>query len=1147
MSAFPFQRKNNLCRLFYAVCWKHAGLLFLINAVIFPCDLLSQENSKASDQALVVVSTDKAPVGKVHLVYSQNTETEKDSDIIEVNPAGQVVYAVQAPISASSLQLSWKSSGAVKISVTDIGSAESIQLGFTVLWDEQADTGDEMKDRTADVSWYLGRMLDRRKWSLPHPTANNILFICFRPGLDQRVRISNVTLLGQLIKPITPFEPQYSFKSTVTAEGPFAILSWTPSSAASRTWWPRTKLPLGQAVTFCDIPFVASSTVLGKGCGSAGINVNQKAGLLHFAHVAGNGIAEGQSWVATYLIEYADGTTEPIFCNLEWNCGVYDIGWRKSGMGNSTWWGPPSFAWAKAHYLPDGQRGAFWNAVYVASYVNPHPEKIIQRIIAYSAPERPSFALIGVTLTKPEDAVLGLVEPSEAVFRPNERLSVNVMIWRADFSKSLPSGALAAVQGQKRTPLVPVTLREGGSLAFGRSTVLPSDFKVEPGPVRLVYGAAGKDLASSSLLGWMPPASSADKPFHLSMIAGGRESRAEWERIRRLGYDAVKIHMNWIDTEPQPGHFVWDEWSRNFDRIRSERLSISLRNHIFPDSQPWLKDKVSFLSQSKDGTLTKIADPADPNFVEAITRHYAGVAAFASQYPSVISINANYGLNDFSIGNSGVLYAGEKYDLPSFHQSLESNFTLEEVNKRTGKQFTSWKEIVPKAIVDDASGFLMAEFARHRLQQTSRLQRQVSEAIRAGGYKGQQTFNVQFPLTQHRGRLPVEEYLRIGRDLPPASLFHETSDRYCISFEYWLMAKRTFGLPYGDEGCLTPPSEEQNSIAYQWMLRMQCWDALYCQWNSGIPAAQNVAWLKPYFQMINNSEYLPDRFSLALSFDSVLEESRADLMESSPHSMGMNHYGLANTLLAANLHPNRYGLDRFPETFEKLDPVLLDDVNRFITDDFAAQLERYIRQGGTFVVTPDTDKLRDRAFLKRFGIALNELPSGTKIIIGEKQFILPGGAFSIDGKELTRLALWENGSAAAVEKKIGNGKLVVFGRTWNQDSFDINLPDPYVDWIRSTLGELGKFEPNVLCNDPAVNVTPYRAPGGGILLFAFNPTAAPKSVSISVRQQLLNGANVSYDIGRGMALDLRTDGTYGTVTTDLAPLSSTIIRFTQKP
>ena len=116
-----------------------------------------------------------------------------------------------------------------------------------------------------------------------------------------------------------------------------------------------------------------------------------------------------------------------------------------------------------------------------------------------------------------------------------------------------------------------------------------------------------------------------------------------------------------------------------------------------------------------------------------------------------------------------------------------------------------------------------------------------------------------------------------------------------------MLAARTLNLPYGDEGNQPPPTYEHNVLSYQWMAMMQCYDALYCQWFGGRPAAQNIAWLKPYYKLLFNAEYLPDPVALAVSLDTGFAET-PEVFRRGLHQTTSAHYSLANLLRVLNIN-----------------------------------------------------------------------------------------------------------------------------------------------------------------------------------------------------------------------------------------------------
>ncbi|NLX07782.1 MAG: hypothetical protein GXY33_21800 [Phycisphaerae bacterium] len=1093
---------------------------------------------------------DENETGGVYRVGLENGQAD-ETGTVTVRPGGRAIYAMRGPLNAHGMGLHWRSHGAIKLSAVQLGTAETIELGETLLWDQSPDQSPELKNRGVSLSQFVSRYAEYRKWPLPHQTADNIFFIRFEPATDQEIAVADLKLTGSPLAPIKPFEPATTLETSIEESNGRLLLGW---DGPSNDWWGGDRLTAGQTIELAGVPFRISPTVVNNDRPSVALPVNRQAGLLHFAHCAGPGIPSDQPWLATYLIVYDDDTTEPVFCVLRWNCGVYDSAWLARGMADHTWWGPPGFTWAKPHYLPKPglSRGVFWNTVYVARVANPHPQKTIRRIIAAAPPHQTDFAVLGVTLASPRESYVGLIEPDEATFTQDQTVRAEVMSWRADTEIS-PNTEILLNKGANGVACDESSLSWHGP--FGRTAIQlePADLKnVPPGPVRFVCSALNDTkphppvVAQSSLLGLMPAPRDTDQPCYLSMIGGGFESRSEFERMRRLGYDAIKTQMGWEQVEPQPNSFDWTRWQQAFEEIHEQGLAVSIRNHFSIPS--WLKDNISYTKATSTGHASEDAghvDLPDPAWTDAVSRYYGAVAAFAAQYPFVISINANYGLRN-QAGAKGLLYCGD-HQMEAFRQFLSQRYSLEEINRKTGMDFADLNAISPKTVLADTSDFLLSNYLRSHDEQTAAVQRAVVQAIRQAGNKTHLAFNTAMHAQWHRmGGSSLDRYIRLGLDYPPASPFHETSDRYGLSFFKWLAAKRTFDLPYGDEGNQNPPTYEHNVRAYQWMMMMQCWDALYCQWYGGRPGSQNIAWLKPYYRLIYNAEYLPDPFGLAFSFESSCQEGRSVLTADNPHQPIMSHYGLANTLRACNLSADRYVIDRFPETDRDAPKLVIDDISRYLSSDFADRLEAHVRAGGTFVASGETDILNDHAFLKRFGLNLADLPTETRMILDGTPTALPGRKWRIEGDALETLAQWETGEPAVAALPVGQGRFVIFAKAWTQDDYDINLPDSYLDFCRNTLCRLGNFVPAVQTDTVNADATAYRTRDGDILVHVFNKRAEPVRTAVRIAKHLLPQQPIAADLNTALAPDhhlaVEDAGNSWMIDTRIDPLYSTVIR-----
>jgi hypothetical protein len=1075
----------------------------------------------------------------VMLVFSTQTREEKGTFRIE--RGGSAVFGIEVPLNATDLVLHLKSTGAVKVSISQPGTAESIELGFTLVWEEDLDKDAIPHGHELSLDDFIMRWPKRKNLRYSYLTCNNLYFIQIHPSANQEVVVESVRISGAVPIDLPIPKPNTLIKTRSVTKGIFTLQEWNHPVSAKK-WWGQKSLPAGKETVLAEIPFKVSPLVPDENEKSLAVEVGQKAGLIHLVHTADQP-QNGRDWVASYTLEYEGGARETLFVNLGWNCGTYSgVAWTDATIAR-TWWGPPGFPAAKVHYLSQPGLGGGWNGVYVTTYRNPHPEKVVKRLTVTST-KAGSFALLGLTLTAPETSFIGLVEPEEAVLYPERKTRISAMVWSAIPFQNLKSGTLYLTKPGKKSLLGKIQAVSKGSFGFGKMEVVPSKELMCPGPVTLEFEAAGRILARSSLLGWMPARSPSDQPYAFTMISSGREPRGELERIRRLGFDAVKALMGWREVEPEPGTFTWEKWKNFLTRIHREGLMVEFRNRdkVLPE---WLGKKVSRAVCINTGELAKEVELTDPDYLEAIIRYYREVARFASKYPYVRSLNTSYMTHSYA-GLNGMLYCGPDRQIQEFQKYLQSHFSLGEIRSRTKLNISRWNEIAASKILEDQTGFLFVQFVRFHNETAGDLQRKVVQGIRQAGYPGHLTFNVAYHYQiQRLAGFPFDQYLQMGREYPPLSPFHETSDRYCLSFSKWLAAKRTFNLPYGDEGGQNPPTYEQNVRAYQWMLMMQCWDAIYCQWWNGIPASQNIAWLKPYYDLVYRSEYLPDPFSLTLSFESGFEEAWSMFQNKNKHGPAMSHFGLVIALRTMNFNADRYVMDRFPETDNRPSKLWIDDVSRYIDDSFANRIEKYMKNGGTFLATWETDRLRQGAFLKRFGVTVEPVNVTTSFLVNGRSVNLPGAKFKILGDGINSLGQWTNGSIAVGARKVGRGQLVIMGTGWNQESFENNLPEPFLKYLSSMLGRLGSFRPNVVCNKIDINVTPYRTPSGSILVLVFNNSPATQSVEVSLRKDLLPilPKVKVLDLGTDGDLNVRESGGYWRVTTSVAPIHSTLLEF----
>lgn len=1051
--------------------------------------------------------------GSVQLLVLENGSRAGDGTL-RIAPGGRALFGVRGPLNLKGHKLEYRSSGPLKITGIQPGNAETIRLGEVLQWDIPSPGLAEFKPRSVSLGELVTRNQNQRGWNHPHLSADNVFFFTVTPAAGEEIRFGSPVLSGSPLRPLKPFIPAARAASQLIPSGGNAMLAWkTP--AAGRGWFRSTEAPFrsGERRVFGGVPYTFSPTLLGPELPSLSIPVGEAAGTIRFLHTAGPQEKDSSPLAAAWLIVYEDGTAEPLFAVLRWNCGVWSDGYLPRGSADFTWWGPPGFTHGEAHRMPRPPLGVTWDALYTTAILNPHPEKKIRELIACQMPgDKRNFALLGVTFERPENSRIALVEPDEATFEPGKPLGVTVMEYAA-----LPAA------GTEQT--VPVTLeRKGGNsiragkvkLAVrgrflgGRASVTPAGM---PGPVRITAGNA-----ASSLLGLMPEPAAGDKPFHLTMIAGGGEPRGDFERIRRLGYDSVKIHLPWVENEP--GKVEWPGWRERIGRIAGEGLKIGFRNHIGRAQPGYVKKQAAYLKKHVPGQPPQPLpepDPADPLYRGSVTTYYRETAKLANEFPeTVFSINANYGirsglgLRELSVGD---------VTMRNFRRALAGEFTPGELGRRLGRPLSGWDAVTPELVMADTSRTLLPRLVRMNMRDLGTLQRDVAAAIRETGCRAHLTFNVPFHPTEHKLLgLNTTEYLKLSREFAPGSIFHETSDRYCLSFVKWLLAKRTMNLPYGDEGNQPPPTYEHNILSYQWMAMMQCYDALYCQWFGGRPAAQNIAWLKPYYKLLYNAEYLPDPVALAFSLDTGYAES-PDIFPRGVHQTTLAHYSLANLLRELNINADRYMVDRFPEYDRNVKcRLMIDDITRDVSPEFGDRIEAFIRNGGTFLASLDTDKLNNHAFFRRFGIET-----------------APDGTLSGKGVTLTK------GIRTVAEKAVGKGKVMILAGSWRTGNWDPGEPEPYLSFARNLLLRAGAFRPLVKTDAPGVFATPYRTQEGDVIVQLLNITAVPREVRFSVDATLVPHAEF-FDHGSGTLLPAAGRDGYLSASTGVGALGSTLIR-----
>lgn len=1075
-------------------------------------------------------------LGKMLILHSENAEQGEDG-VWSIREGGRLIAAVETAVTTRAQTLKWQSQGALRIRMTVPGSSESLQLSDNVIFDQPGDKGiADFAERKAWLEPTLLRFNDQRQWNLPHFTTSGLFFFEIAPAETQPqtpVRVSDVQLWGHAMKAPQPFRASAAVDAAAGDYGSngMAALSWPVPEKAGRVLehadrWPE---PEQESAVLDGVPYHFNSTVLSPECPSVELRIGQYAGMFHLLHVAGAQPKDGvySELVAGYLVVYEDGTTAPAMATLRWNCGVYAAGdydrygFMSAGPGqgnaSATWWGPPRFGWANALYLQRPRYGFQWNAFYAMNLRNPHPEKRVRSLIAYQFPgDKRQFALVALTLRKPESTVIGLAEPECAALPDSRSAGVNFYEYRANAVPGVAEYPVEMVKSEQvRQEVGRVIIRREGRLGAGHTDIAVDSSSLDVGPAVI---AAGEMRSSRISLMGVP---SEDNPFYYMMIAGGHEHFAEFDRIARVGFDAVKVHIGWkLNDSGEPD---FSQWPQRFERIGRAGLKVAIRNLFalpeelrarIPRTKVWRNGKVSV----NDSPFN--VDTSNPFYRERLVDYYRRVGQLAAASPNVIGINANYGQQG-RIGEMRVVFSDTL--LEQLAEYLERTTTIEEFNRKSGLSLKSFHEITPQMINGNAA--LFAAYSRANEETGNQLIGDIAAAIRSTGCNAHLTFNVNFhPIENKLSGQTFAEYLRLGVKYPPASLFHETSERYNISFLKWLCAKRTFDLPYGDEVGQPPPTYEHAVLGYMWMGMFQCFESNYCQWWGGRPATQNLAQLKGFHKLLYEAQYLPDPVTLALSLETGHEEVAAT-NRYPLHTRTFAHYGLVNTLRELNINPDRAMIDDFPEKDAEVSSrLLIDDHTRHMPADFADRIEKFIRDGGVYLASAhDTD----RSFLARFGLEVTG--TDTK------------GIAQIEGADEYHGRLFP-----VAEKRVGSGQIVVMRRSWVQ-SWDPGRPENERKEMLAMLKRLGAFEPLVQCSYPTVYVTPYRTANGDLLISCINVNAGDKAVSVSFVRNLVGGEQLKVrDLNTGLWLPVtEEDGRYAVKTT-IPALNTTVLRVTSR-
>lgn len=1038
-----------------------------------------------------------APVRKIadaHLVYESGTVQTPDG-IRSIAPGGKVVFGIEGEGNMRNITLRFPAEGAIKVTAVQLDHNEPAINGEALLWDE-IPPQPGLHERVIAPGSFLTRYPQPRKWEYPLVTLSAIFFVTVEPADGQTVRLGKMTLHASAMIPAEILAGRSS-RSSFDSQG---ILN--PAERGVAVSLGGKQLPLTSGDRFAG-DFIASPHLLAGSDTAFSFAVNRTISAIDLIHAAGRQSKDDDAVPAAYQLVYEDGSTATNFVTLRWNSGVYHSDFLPRGNADYTWWGPVEFPRCEAISFPAGSYGELYCAVYKTRLLNPHPDRKVRMLTLYRMPGNSAeFLLLAARLRAPGETLLGTAEPREMALTPGRKVPTAFYAWSPD-GLGLPSDKCPAFlqRGNQKVPVGNLSFTRNGNFSFASlNWDVPTEEKFAPGPGRLVAGGI-----TTPLLGIMP---AEKQSFHYSMICGPNESLADFERMHRLGFDTVKLVIPW--SEATPGTVNFPNSDRYLKRIRTAGLQFSIRNHIrFKKGPDSFAERAVFQKRYEPGKSVEERpqiDPADPWTVERIVNLYRETARFARDNHAV-SINANYGLRP----ETGLRHIdmGDA-SLAMFRKHLARQCSPEKIRAATGRDNATAETVEPLDLYHDKSGFLLKEYLMMHHKNLAAAQRAVMKAIRDENYKGHLVANVSFhPIEQKLIGANTGAYLALSKEFAPAALYHETSDRYSLSFVKYLASKRTFDLPYGDEGCLTPPPDRQNRIAYIWMATMQSFDSLCCQWFGGKPGMLNVAAIKPFHAMLYKAEYLPDDFMLALSLDSGFAEA-PETVRSTLHGRTGSHYGLINTLRELNLNADRYWIDEFP----KLDKngrhkLMIDDISRSLSPQFADRIEQFIRNGGVFLASSETDMLNDFAFLKRFHIDPAQVPAGK-----------------------------------VIRQTVGKGKLIFRNAKWDTGRWDPGLPEKKRQELFKLITESGEFSPNVKSDRATICVTPYRAENGDLLLQVVNTGSVPAQTQISWRKSLAPDGPV-FDHASGEHLSAFTQNEYRCATVKVEPQNQTVIRMTR--
>ena len=794
---------------------------------------------------------------------------------------------------------------------------------------------------------------------------------------------------------------------------------WTDQGDNDLRRFPRGRQEfLGVPFEILDDQYGAKSVVMlgdrrGFGNEARIENVPQRFDVLHVLHAAA-WLNDGQ--VGSYVLEYADGGE-----------AAFDV---IASRHVADWWHPVDLPEAKvAWYGGNAIRDLV--GVWLLSWPNPHPEKEVRAIVLRSTGV--VLGICGITTQRggpmpgaEGSSLQAAISPDGVVVRRGEPLTAAATINHGDQAARQVRCRVALYRGSRSETPLHVLERElsiePGQV--GRIEYCIEALDVEPGSYRLVCEAAsGQERAEvSTPVGVMPAEFegakvSATDSWGYGMMYVGEPDEAAFRRIREGGFDWVALDIQWAAIEPSPGVYDWSLVDRFIERAKRAGLKVEIKTLLFL-GVPWLTEDIT------DGrNPSNFSD----EFVARYTLLWQNLVQRYQDEPTVFAWCPTICHQDNPVG----FIASDR--TPALHRAWRDylfarGWTLEAVSQRLGRQVGDWSEIEAPDVayvgehgVDD---YFLA-FMKMRKERAVEVYSQLCRTIR------------RFDATR-----PI--FLKMGMPWPldvwdsPSGLWPAGWLRMCRTYDAVLMHSNfedsvmaailpSMAEGYGvrmmvEEGKVPPNAPCTVGAVGQagWYGAM---GMEFCFW----PTGQDLSdWsrLKPTAQRMQAFSRSYDNLWVTFFDDALFAH------EKNWERIRRYYIKGYDLLTKLGLQYRVVGSDRLaamPRDGVLLEAncVRLDDVTR-------ERLDRFVRGGGTLVGQFMTDSEADFKLYNDWGVAMVRHAAGQVVLEGGLSFPAADG-FVPTGKDLRVLMRWEDGRPAAVEKKVGEGRLIVFGCGFEND------------------------------------------------------------------------------------------------------------------